>query len=71
MATPKKYRLDRTAFKIQTLEEADDAMSDYTNHMPHERLEIAYYLTSLAYRFDMSNPPKIDRTIFQIKKHED
>lgn len=71
MATPKKYRMDKTAFKIQTFEEADEAMRNYTNHSEKERLEIAYYLTSVAYRFDMEHPPRMDKTAFRIKKLED
>lgn len=71
MATPKKYRMDKTAFKIQTVEEADDAMRNYTNHTVKERLEIAYYLTSVAYKFDMEHPPRMDKTAFRIKKLED
>lgn len=71
MATPKKYRMDKTAFKLQTVEEADDAMRNYLNHSVKERLEIAYYLTSVAYKFDMDNPPRIDKTAFCIKKNED
>ena len=63
--------MDKTAFKIQTVEEADDAMRNYTNHSAKERLEIAYYLTSIAYRFDMENPPRMDKTAFRIKKLED
>ena len=71
MAKPKKYRMDKTAFKLQTVEEADDAMRNYVNHSVKERLEIAYYLTSVAYKFDMDNPPRMDKTAFCIKKHED
>ena len=71
MATPKKYRMDKTAFKLQTVEEANDAMWDYTNHTVKERLEIAYYLTSIAYKFDMNNLPRMDKTAFRIKNHED
>lgn len=71
MATPKKYRMDKTAFKMQSFEEADNAMRDYSNHTAKERLEIAYYLTSIAYKFDMEHPPRMDKTAFSIKKHED
>lgn len=71
MATPKKYRMDKTAFKIQTLEEADDAMRDYSNHSMEERLRIYWYLTSIAYKFDLDNPPRMDKTVFSMKKHED
>ena len=63
--------MDKTAFKLQTVEEADDAMRNYINHSVKERLEIAYYLTSVAYKFDMHNPPRMDKTAFCIKKHED
>ena len=71
MATPKKYRMDKTAFKLQTVEEADDAMRDYTNHSIQERLRIYWYLTSIAYKFDLENPPRMDKTVFQMKKLED
>ena len=70
MATPKKYRMDKTAFKIQTFKEADDAMRNYINYSIKERLEIAYYLTSIAYRFDMEHPPRMDKSVFRLKKHE-
>ncbi len=71
MATPKKYRMDKSAFKIQTFEEADDAMRDYSNHSIQERLRIYWYLTSIAYKFDLDNPPRMDKTVFSMKKHED
>ena len=70
MATPQKYRMDKTAFKLQTVEEADDAMRNYRNHSIKERLELAYYLTSIAYQFDMEHPPRMDKTIFSMKKHD-
>ena len=63
-----KYRLDKTAFKAMTVEEADDYMRDYKNFSWKERLKISFYLTSLAYGFDVNNPPKMDKTIFSISK---
>lgn len=63
--------MDKTAFKVQTVEEADDSMRDYSNHTLKQRLEIAYYLTSIAYKFDMDNPPRMDKTAFRMKKLED
>ena len=71
MAALQKYRLDKTAFKIQSVEEADDAMRNYSEYTTKERLEIAWYLTSVAYCFDMEHPPRMDKTAFRIKKHED
>ena len=63
--------MDKTAFKVQTFEEADDAMRDYSKYSIHERLRIYWYLTSIAYKFDLDNPPRMDKTVFRIKKHED
>lgn len=62
--------MNKTAFKIQTFEEADEAMRDYTNHTFKERLRIYWHLTSIAYKFDLDNPPRMDKTVFRIKKHE-
>jgi hypothetical protein len=70
MDKPQKFRLDKTAFKINSFKEADKAMQDYSNCTIKERLQIAYYLTSVAYRFDMKNPPRMDKTLFSIKKRE-
>jgi hypothetical protein len=33
-----------------------------------ERLRRAYYLISQAYGFSISNPPKLDRTYFSMRK---
>ena len=63
------YRLDKTAFKIQSFEEADDSMQDFSNFTCKEMLEIAFYLTSVAYCFDMEHPPRMEKNVFRIKKH--
>ena len=70
MAAPKKYRMDKTAFKVQTFEEADDVMRDYSSYSMQERLRIYWYLTSIAYKFDLDNPPRMDKTVFRIKKRK-
>ena len=62
------YKLDRTAFKIQTFKEADLSIS-YGKDIPvTERLKCSFYLTAQNYRFDVLNPPKLDRTHFEMKK---
>lgn len=70
MATPRKYRLDKTAFKIQTLEEADVSMQDYSRFSMKEWLQIYWYLTGIAYKFDPDDPPRMDKTFFKIQKRE-
>ncbi len=64
----KKYRLDKTAFQAMSVEEADDYMRDYKNYHWKERLKVSFFLTSLAYGFDVNNPPKMDKTIFSTSK---
>ena len=61
------FKLDRTAFKGQTLEEASNHVEHYKKLSWQERLKIAAYLTSVAFNYDMNNPPRMDRTKFSTK----
>ncbi len=62
------YKLDRTAFKIQTFEEADSSICNGKEITVKERLRRSYYLTAQSFGFDILNPPKMDRTHFEMKK---
>lgn len=62
-----EYKLDRTAFKAQTLKEAADHRSHYLGMSWKKRLEIAAYLNSVAYNYDLNDPPRMDRTQFSVK----
>ena len=62
------YRLDKTSFQAMTVQEADDYQRDYRIYSVEKRLEIALYLTSMAYQFDFHNPPRMDKTMFQTEK---
>ncbi|MFN5428784.1 MAG: hypothetical protein ACK5BO_12170 [Bacteroidota bacterium] len=62
-----KFRLDRTAFKAQTLEEAAQHSEYYKKLTWQERLQITDYLNSVAYNYDLNNPPKMDKTKFSVK----
>ena len=69
MASPdNNYRLDKTAFKIMSFEEADNYMRDYKKYTWQERLSISLYLTSIAYKFDLDNSPRLDKNFFRIIK---
>lgn len=65
------YKLDRTAFKIQTVEEASSHGKYWKTKTPEERLRAAFYLNSVAYNFDLNNPPRLDRTCYHERKHID
>lgn len=62
------YRLDRTAFKAQTAEEATKSHAEYYRTLTwQERLRIANYLNSIAFNFPVNNPPKMDKTKFSVR----
>ena len=63
------YRLDRTAFKIQTFEEADNNQTYWLSQSPEKRLQAAWFLTCAAYGLDPHNPPRLDREHFSMRKH--
>ncbi|HXH99661.1 MAG TPA: hypothetical protein VNI52_05310 [Sphingobacteriaceae bacterium] len=63
-----QFRLDRTAFKAHTAQEASASHAAYYKSLtPHERLEIAHYLNSIAYNFPVNNPPRLIRTKFKAR----
>ncbi len=67
MASPKKYRTDKTAFKVQTFEEADNHYGDWEKKSYSERLDAAFYLISQA--FGVKPSTKLDRTVFSKRKN--
>ncbi len=61
------YKLDRTAFKAQTLEEASNHTTYYKNLSWKERLNVSAYLNSIAFNYPLDTPPRIDKTKFGVK----
>jgi hypothetical protein len=62
------YKLDRTAFKINSFAEADKANIYGKDVSYSERLKQAYFLISQVYGFSMSDQPRLDRNIFSCRK---
>ncbi|MEZ4931447.1 MAG: hypothetical protein R2788_04855 [Saprospiraceae bacterium] len=62
-------RLDRTKFKIQSFQEADDQLNYWLTKTPMERLQAAFYLISVAWDFDFYDPPRMDKLKFSVRKH--
>ena len=61
-------KLDRTAFKAQTAEEATKSQAAYYRSLTwQERLRIANYLNSVAYNYHENDPPKMDKTVFSMR----
>ena len=60
-------KFDKTAFVIQTLEEADDHVTYWLSKSYEERIMGMMILNSIAYGYDMNNLPIMDKNIFKIK----
>lgn len=65
-----KPKLNRTAFKIDAFESADNNKDYWLSKTPNERFAAAWYLTCCAYDIVNNNPPKMDKTHFEIRKRE-
>jgi hypothetical protein len=62
-----KYRLDRNAFKGQTLDEAANHAGYYKSMTWQERLRIAAYLNSMAFNYPENHPPRMDKSKFNAR----
>lgn len=51
-------------------EEEPNDFSYWKSKTVAERLRAAAYLNSIAYGYDINNPPRMDKTVFSIEKRE-
>ena len=65
-----QFKLDRTAFHAGTHEETEKYYAKNQPKTSIERLQAANYLNSVAFQFDLNNPPKMDKNVFSMRKHE-
>ena len=65
------YKLDRSAFSMHALDVNEPASDYWRSKTIEERLSAAFYLNSVAYNFDISNPPKMDKNLFSMRKNKD
>lgn len=65
---PKKYSLDKTAFKASTIEEAGLHYSHWKNKSMKERLYAACYLINQFYGTTPQTP--LDKTVFAKRRHQ-
>jgi len=64
------FRLDRTKGKGYKHENAEKDSAYWKTKTVDERLEAVMYLNSIAYNFDINNPPRMDKTVFSMRKHK-
>ncbi len=65
------YKLDRTAFKAQTVEEAANHAVYYQKISWLERLRVTAYLNSIAFKYPEHFPPRMDKIKSQIKSRNE
>lgn len=63
------FRLDRTAFHAGTHAEAEWYHAQNSPKTLVERLQVAAYLNSVAFNYDVDNPPRLDRSAFTMRRH--
>ena len=68
--SPKKYRLDRTAFQARNASERINYGKEHGKLTWQERMRIHQYLNSIAYGYDLDNPPRMDKTVFSARSRE-
>ena len=64
-----ELRLDRTAFHAGTHGETERYHARQQPETMAERLRAAAYLNSVAFNYDLNNPPRLDRTVFSARQH--
>jgi hypothetical protein len=61
------FKMNRTAYKPQTMAEAANHSEFYKKMTWQERLSVTTFLNSIAFRFDINNPPRMNRNFFAAK----
>ncbi len=61
------YRMDKTAFSVQTLREANNHYGFWKDRTQSERLNAAFYLIAHAYKTSVET--RLDRKAFSKRKH--
>ena len=64
------YRLDKSIFKAQSFEEANNHNTYWLQKDVKERLKAAWHLISCFYVFSIDDPPRIDKSAFHKRKHK-
>lgn len=63
-------RLDKSAFSKQSFADAADHRQHYAQMSDEEKAKSFRYLMSVAYGFVDSEWPRMDKTVFRMRKHQ-
>ena len=61
--------MDRTVFSAEKMDKQTSDVPYWLSRTVTERFQAAMYLQSVSYKFDLSNPPRLDKTIFSMEKN--
>lgn len=61
-------KMDKSKFSAFNKKNEPNDLEFWKTKTIKERIDAACYLISVAYNFDVNNPPKVDRTIFSMGK---
>lgn len=64
------YSFDRTSSESFKAEDRNNDLAYWSKVDINERLRAANYLISVAYDFDLQNPPSMDKSIFKARKRD-
>jgi hypothetical protein len=65
-----KPEFDKSAFVMRSSKDKNPSINYWKDKSYEERLAAANYLNSVSYDFDINNPPKMDKTVFSMRKHK-
>lgn len=64
-----RFRLDRNVFSMRSHAQTEQHNFEYWKNQPFEdRIAAAAYLNSVAYRYPLESPPRIDKTAHEARK---
>ena len=64
------YRLDKSYFKAQTFEEAENKTAYWRQKSISERLQASWFLTCCAYGYYGQDQPRMKKNVFSMRKHQ-
>ena len=65
-----EFKWDRKAFKMYHSSENQNNFYYWQSQSLEERLKAANYLNSVAYNYPENEPPRLDRTLFSIRRRK-
>jgi hypothetical protein len=65
------FRLDKSVGKGHSHKKIPRESDYWKTKTVAERLEAVMYLNSIAYHFAINNPPRMNKTVFSSRKHEE